>query len=163
MQIRLATAADTNTLAALRVALLEETGGPLPPADRAEMQRLNEAFFLAHSSSSAWSHWLAEAQGQVVAVGSLSFFVRPPYPGNPEGKDAYFLNMYTRPEFRGQRAADRVLKAAIEHAAQRGVCKLILHATEAGRPMYLKAGFKPSASYMELALPAAGDEAGLST
>jgi GNAT superfamily N-acetyltransferase len=92
-------------------------------------------------------------QGQAVAVGSMSFFVRPPYPGNPEGKDAYFLNMYTRPEFRGQKAADLVLKAAVAQAAERGVRKIILHATEAGRPMYLKAGFKPSSAYMELVLP----------
>jgi GNAT superfamily N-acetyltransferase len=155
MHIRLATEADASTLARLRVALLEETGGALSPHERAEMLRLNEAFFLQNARTQSWCSWLAEVQGQTVAVGTLAFFLRPPYPGNPEGQDAYFLNMYTRPEFRGQHAAQEVLNAAISHARERGVRKLTLHATQAGRPMYLKAGFVPSAAYMELALPPA--------
>ncbi len=152
MHTRLATEEDAPTLAALRVALLEETGGALPAPERAQMLRLNQAFFLQNMRTEAWCSWLAVAQGQAVAVGTLAFFMRPPYPGNPEGKDAYFLNMYTQPEFRGQGAADLVLKAAMTHAAERGVRKLILHATEAGRPMYFKAGFRAVAAYMELAL-----------
>jgi GNAT superfamily N-acetyltransferase len=155
MHTRLAAEADAPILALLRVASLEETGGPLAEPERRDMLRLNEAFFLQHTQSSSWCNWIADVAGQAVAVGTLAFFDRPPYPGNPEGKDAYFLNMYTRPEFRGQGAADLVLKAALAQAAERGVRKVILHATEAGRPMYLKAGFKPSAAYLELTLPAA--------
>ncbi len=159
MQTRLATTTDVATLARFRVALLEETGGALPAAERAEMLRLNEAFFLQHMHTDSWCSWLAEVQGEAVAVGTLAYFLRPPYPGNPQGQDAYFLNMYTRPEFRGRNAAHRVLMAAIAQARERGVRKLILHATEAGRPLYLKAGFAPSLSYMELALPPTAGEA----
>jgi hypothetical protein len=35
------------------------------------------------------------------------------------------------------------------------VCKVILHATEAGRRLYDQLGFKASSAYMELALEGA--------
>jgi GNAT superfamily N-acetyltransferase len=61
---------------------------------------------------------------------------------------------WTRPEARGQGAAPRLLSAALDHARRHGVGKVLLHATEAGRPLYLREGFEPSAAYMELRLPA---------
>jgi GNAT superfamily N-acetyltransferase len=154
MYVRLAAEADIATVASLRVALLEEAGAEMSAREREEMQRLNEDFLLRHVSSPEWHHWLAEAEGQAVAVGSMVFFLRPPYPGNPEGRDAYFLNMYTLPGYRGRGAAYLILQAAIQHAAALGVRKLILHATEAGQPMYLNAGFVPSTAYMELRIAA---------
>jgi GNAT superfamily N-acetyltransferase len=155
MHVRLATPADHAALARLRVALLEETGAPLSAQERDEMLRLNEAFFLRHGRSRDWRNWLVEDAGQAVCAGTLAFLLRPPYPGNPQGKDAYFLNMYTLPSHRGRGAARLVLQAAIEHARRRGVRKLVLHATEAGRPLYAKAGFLPSAAYMELSIATA--------
>ena len=155
MQVRLATEADIVVLASLRVALLEETGASMSERERAEMQQLNEDFFLRHIRSEEWCNWLVVAADHAVAIGTLAFFMRPPYVGNPEGKDAYFLNGYTLPAYRGRGAARLILQAAIQRASERGVRKLILHATEAGRPIYSKAGFVPSAAYMELNIAAA--------
>lgn len=152
MQIRTVTAGDIPVLAGLRLALLEETGGVLGAADRGTLTQANEAFFRENLGSSLWQSWVAEIGGETIAVGTLAFFLRPPYPGNPEGIDAYFLNMYTLPLHRGKGAAGAILQAALACARQRGARKLILHATEAGRPMYAKVGFLASSSYMELAI-----------
>ncbi|MCI4431151.1 MAG: GNAT family N-acetyltransferase [Burkholderiales bacterium] len=154
MQVRLATEADIVVLARLRVALLEETGASMSEHERTEMQRLNEDFFLRQIRSQEWCNWLVVAADHAVAVGTLAFFMRPPYVGNPQGKEAYFLNTYTLPAHRRRGAAQLILQAAIQRASELGVRKLILHATEAGRPMYSKAGFVPSAAYMELNIAA---------
>lgn len=161
MQVLRATAAHVPDLARLRLALLEETGGPLAEPERQRMLKLNEAFFRDQLGSPLWQDWVAiggeggdGSNGRVCAIGAMAFLLRPPYPGNPEGKDAYLLNMYTAPGFRGQGAAGAILGAALADAQARGVRKIILHATEAGRRLYLKLGFLPSSAYMELVLQA---------
>lgn len=163
MRIRPLDAADVPVAARLRIELLEETGGALPPAERQALLEANQAFFLRHLGSPAWQSWVAEfdptlapaaapASPVVGAIGTLAFFERPPYPGNPLGRDAYLLNMFTAPAYRGKGAARAIVQAVIGEAHRRGVRKLILHATEAGRPIYAEAGFGPSTAYMELAL-----------
>lgn len=152
MQILRAQALHVPALARLRVALLEETGGPLAGPLREEMRALNEAFFQQHLEADAWQDWVAVDGNDVVACGALAFLLRPPYPGNLQGRDAYLLNMYTAPAWRGRGTAMALLDAMLADARERGVRKLILHATEAGRRLYVKLGFKASAAYMELAL-----------
>lgn len=152
MQVRNATDADTAALARLRLALLEETGAPLDAAARTELLHSNAVFFRENLGSPLWRSWLVDADGEVVAIGTLAFFERPPYPGNAKGVDAYLLNMYTLPSHRGQGAAGAILQAALACARERGAGKLILHASEAGRALYSKAGFQPSSAYMELDL-----------
>jgi ribosomal protein S18 acetylase RimI-like enzyme len=143
---------DAAALTRMRLALLEETGGELDAAEHAALLQSNEAFFRAHMADSAWSHWCVEQGGAMVAVGTLAILERPPYPGNPQGMDAYLLNIYTVPEFRGRGAANAIVAAALVHAQACGVRKLILHATEAGRRMYEKLGFLASSAYMEISL-----------
>lgn len=155
MQVLRAQASHVADLARLRMALLEETGGALPEPQRAEMQALNEAFFRQHLHSGTWQDWVAVDGHQVCACGAMAFLQRPPYPGNPQGQDAYLLNMYTAPAWRGQGAARAILEAALADARGRGVRKVILHATEAGRRLYVKLGFLASSAYMEVALEAA--------
>ena len=95
LTIRTATAADLPALARLRLALLQETGAALDAAAQAELLALNEAFFREQLGSPQWQHWVAEDGGAIVAIGTLALFLRPPYPGNLAGRDAYLLNMYT--------------------------------------------------------------------
>lgn len=140
-------------LARLRLALLEETGGALDAAARQDMLVRNEAFFHQHLGSPLWQDWVVLDGSEVIAIGALAFLNRPPYPGNPEGRDAYLLNMYTLPAHRGRGAAHALLQALLDDAKARGVRKVILHATEAGRRIYRQLGFEASSAYMELAIP----------
>jgi GNAT superfamily N-acetyltransferase len=60
------------------------------------------------------------------------------------------MNMYTVPEWRGQGIAAALLARAISFVKGRNVRCIRLHATQAGKLMYLKAGFALKASAMEL-------------
>jgi GNAT superfamily N-acetyltransferase len=152
MQILPSTPAHAPALAELRLALLEETGGVLDPPLRLNMLELNQAFFKAHVQSPLWQDWVAVLNGQVCSMGAMAFLLRAPYPGNPEGRDAYLLNMYTAPAYRGRGLARAIVHEALADARARGVRKVILHATEAGRRLYDKVGFLSSTAYMEFAL-----------
>lgn len=150
MQIIPAEPSHIPTIAQLRVALLEETGGALPVLEREALLQSNQAFYRDSLASPDW-HTLVAVFGDVIgAAGSLALWRRPPYPGNPSGLDAYILNMYTLPAFRGRGAATAIVRAMLAHAAVLKVPKVVLHATEAGRPIYTKVGFLPSGAYMEL-------------
>ena len=54
------------------------------------------------------------------------------------------VNVYTEPEFRRQGIARRLLTTMLEWAAQNGVDSVILHATDAARPLYASLGFEPT-------------------
>lgn len=53
------------------------------------------------------------------------------------------MNMYTRPEYRRQGIARRMLDILIKDAKARGVSFITLEATPMSRPLYEKAGFVP--------------------
>lgn len=155
--VRVAHAADASALAALRVALLEETGGPLAPDEREGLREANEVFLRetlgSFDEASEWSTWVIDGNdGVPVAMCSVVIWKRPPYPGNLAGLDAYLLNMFTLPSHRGQGMAHALLQAALSDTRRRGASKLVLHATEAGRAIYAPAGFEASGAYMELRL-----------
>ena len=60
---------------------------------------------------------------------------------NPSGNKAYIMNMYTRPEYRRQGIARKLLTILINDAKARGVSFITLEATKMGRPLYENAGF----------------------
>lgn len=93
--------------------------------------------------------WLVEVEGQPVACGTLAFFVRPPYPGNLSGREAYLLNMYTRPDWRKRGMASALLEAMASCACGLQLGKLWLHASEEGRPLYERLGFAGNPAYLE--------------
>ena len=154
MIIRQARAVDIPALVALRMQLFCEVGElASPQADPALWQATVDYFTRAMSEEGALS-WLAEVDKQVVAAGTLAMFVRPPYPGNLAGKEAYLLNMYTLPDYRKQGTASALLDAMAAEAIARRFGKVWLHASEAGRPLYERIGFVANPAYMEWQPPA---------
>ena len=49
--------------------------------------------------------------------------------------------MFTKPEYRGKGIATRLFEMTVAEAQKRGCGKVVLHATDMGRPIYEKFGF----------------------
>jgi len=79
-------------------------------------------------------------------------FRRPPYPKSLSGVDAYIMNMFTVPEWRGKGIGGDLLDHCIQYCKDNGVGRIWLHASEAGRSLYIKKGFVDKKSEMELIL-----------
>ena len=60
--------------------------------------------------------------------------------------------MYVNPADRGRGIARALFDACIASVPEDGVRRVVLHATDAGRPLYEKAGFRPNDDWMELRL-----------
>jgi GNAT superfamily N-acetyltransferase len=86
---------------------------------------------------------VAEAGGGLVAANGLVTFLKPPTILGGTGRIGYISNVYTLPEWRGQGIAGRLIELLIERARQDGVDKLILTATDLGKGVYERVGFKP--------------------
>jgi GNAT superfamily N-acetyltransferase len=54
------------------------------------------------------------------------------------------VNVYTEPECRGQGVARALMRALMKWASELGSDRIVLHASDAGRPLYVSLGFSPT-------------------
>lgn len=69
---------------------------------------------------------------------------------NPSGYKAYIMNMYTSPAYRRRGIAYKILDLLVNEARNKNISCISLEATDMGRPLYEKYGFKKMNSEMEL-------------
>jgi GNAT superfamily N-acetyltransferase len=88
--------------------------------------------------------WLAEADGAPVACTVLLLLAMPPNAKRLERRRGIVTNVYTYPEYRRQGIARHLMQMLIAEAKDRGVHRLMLWASDMGRPLYEDLGFEPS-------------------
>ena len=93
---------------------------------------------------------LAMDGDKVIGCASMSFMRIMPTFSHPTGKRAHLMNVYTSKEYRRQGIAEKMVKMLIDITWQRGATEISLDATETGRPLYEKLGFKDSTECMVL-------------
>jgi len=152
--IRPATAADQATLVEFRLAMFADMAARRPraeavsPTDPAAVREANERWLDEHFGRDFIS-WIAELDGRPVASAGLLWFAHPPGPVNPGGREAYILNVYTRPEARRMGLAGALMERLVEEARAAGVRRIWLRTSEEGRPLYEAMGFR-TGDYLEL-------------
>ncbi|MEH2142223.1 GNAT family N-acetyltransferase [Nostoc sp.] len=87
---------------------------------------------------------------QIIATSGLVFFQRPPYNSNLSGLEAYVMNVYTIPMWRGQGIPTALLKEIISFVRATEAKRLWLHATEDGKRIYEKLSFVSTSKEMEI-------------
>jgi GNAT superfamily N-acetyltransferase len=141
VSIRRAALADLDVLVRLRLAMLDEINAQGIPTNVQKLAAANRRYFAQRIPDEQYVGWLAEAGGQVVATAGLVFFERPPGVQNLSGIEAYVLNVYTLPDWRGRGIAAQIVEALIAYARTTSIRRLWLHATPDGAHIYQRAGF----------------------
>ena len=149
----------------IRPALLDEA--PLIVAHRramfAEIRQLPAEQLDAMEA--AFGPWLAEqlkrgdyrgwfgaiTSGQVVAGAGVWLMDWPPHMMHAEPRRANILNVYVQPNYRRRGLARALTETALDWCRQQGVRMVILHTSDAGRPIYEALGFR-STNEMSLLL-----------
>lgn len=145
-----ATLADLDDLAALRVEMLCEEAAR-DDAFRRTLYQSTRAFLHAGMDTGGVAACLVRNDaGEPVAGGCANYFFLPPNDWCPTGHTAYIGNLYTRPAWRGQGVAGRLLEALLADARARGCERVLLNTSEAGRGLYERFGFEPSDTAMAL-------------
>jgi ribosomal protein S18 acetylase RimI-like enzyme len=151
--VRRATLDDIDDLVRLRLALLREMGA-LVDADDAPLAEAIRSYLAADLPAGRFIVWVGTSEdGAVIACGGLVFLQKPPSPSNHSGREAYIMNMYTAPEWRGRGLATRLFDALMGDAREASVRLVRLHATEDGRALYERVGFRLVGNEMALRLP----------
>ncbi|MEH1866080.1 MAG: GNAT family N-acetyltransferase [Nostoc sp.] len=148
--LRQANLQDLEALIQLRLELLREVGEIKGDSDTANLAEANRKYLGEKMPLGEFLAWVAEVDSQIVATSGLVFFQRPPYNGNLSGLEAYIMNVYTIPMWRGQGIATALLKEIITFMRATEAKRLWLHATEDGKRIYKKLDFVLTSKEMEI-------------
>jgi len=138
---RQATTADLELLARTRVEFMADAHPDMTESLKCEMYLQNRAYLEESLHDGSFTAYLAFDGDDLAGTSGVNFYKTPPNPPNPTGKTAYISNMYSKPAYRGRGIATRLFALTMDEAKRRGCGKVILHATDMGRPIYEKYGF----------------------
>ncbi len=152
MRIREASERDLDVVAELRLQFLAEHRGIDATELPAGFGTTTLEFLRRHAESSTGRSWLAEHDGVAVGVVTMLLLDLAPRPEDASGSEGYLINMYVTPAHRRRGIGRELLGACRRVADELGLRRLLLYATDDGRPLYERAGFAPNPSSMELRL-----------
>ncbi len=148
MIYRIAAIDEIDMLVELRKQQLVDEG---ISADK-DIDKELHCFFMNKMNARTLVEWVAEDNDVIIATAAIVFYEFPPTYTNKSGIKGYITNMYTLPAYRGRGIASLLLDELVSEAKERKVEKLWLGASEMGRPVYLKYGFKETNEWLELNL-----------
>ena len=148
VEIRRATLADLELLMEWRMTVLHEVfsvplSDPMP-----ELEQKNRRYYQTALPTEGHIACFAYVDNEIAGCGGVCLYQEMPSPDNPSGGCAYLMNIYTRPEFRGQGAGKKIVSWLIDQATQRGITKIYLETSITGRSLYQEMGFTDMCGYM---------------
>ena len=146
--VRPATVADISVLAHHRASMFHDMG-TLPVHQMAALEAATASYLRDAMPSGEYLAWVAEApDAHPPIVGGAGVQLRSilprPRPGHEDlelGPEAIVLNVYVESSWRRRGAADALMRALLQELAQRGIRRVVLHASEDGRRLYERLGF----------------------
>ena len=143
LNYRKATLKDIDLLTKSRIEVLRAANGLSDDADMTEVKHQSYEYYRKALHDNTHTAYLVFNSDRFAGAGGISYYQVMPTFRNPSGNKAYIMNIYTRPEYRRQGIARRMLDILIKDAKARGISFITLEATPMGRPLYEKAGFVP--------------------
>jgi predicted GNAT family acetyltransferase len=86
--------------------------------------------------------WIATEEDEIISVAMVCYYQLLPTISNKKGKTGYIQNVFTLPNYRGRGYATELMNKIIVDAKERNVGRLLLSASDMGRPIYEKIGFE---------------------
>ena len=140
--IRMATINDIDSLVKLRIKLLNEAKKNIGNYNWDKYSQTLKCYYNDGLLNGDVVAFLAEENENIVAISIMCFYNICPSLFNLDGKIALITDMYTVPEYRNKGLGSRLLSNIMERAKNLGYTKVTLNATDAGRRLYEKYGFK---------------------
>ena len=150
--VRQAHAIDIPVLARHRAAMFRDMGQLVSHQEQA-LERATASYLQEALPRGDYVAWVAEqhATPPRSIVGGAGVQLRPILPrpriGAEElelGPEAIVLNVYVEPEWRRRGVADALMRAVLDALGERGIRRVVLHASADGRWLYERLGFVPT-------------------
>lgn len=95
--------------------------------------------------SKTYLAWVATANtGEIVAGSGLIVIPWPPGPMTIDPRCGFVFNVYTQPAHRKQGLARQLMDAMHDYCRSEGIERLVLNASEFGKPLYEAIGYVPT-------------------
>jgi GNAT superfamily N-acetyltransferase len=149
VRIRLATLTDVAVLTHHRVSMFRDMA-ELPQHAEAELVNASESFFRATVATGEYIAWLAVTNNEPErVVAGAALWLRPMLPrptptGIIQGHEALVANVYTEPDWRRRGIAALLMRHVLDYTREHRVGRVLLHASDDGRPLYESLGFVPT-------------------
>jgi GNAT superfamily N-acetyltransferase len=145
--IRHASSSDAAVIAGHRVDMFCEMGDVPTEALAAELREKSTAALAVALDDGSYIGWLTvDANDRVIA--GAGAHVKPQLPRISHDRTSVatmaaplIVNVYTEPDFRRKGIARGLMKVIQDWAQARGFDRVVLHASDAGRPLYASMGF----------------------
>jgi GNAT superfamily N-acetyltransferase len=128
----------------------EKTGNPADLPVLAEMEIEYSGKLVREIPNGACIAWVVLIGEHIVSSGAVSIVSYVPVPADLSSRIAFLHSIYTEKEYRHRHYARRITQAAADYCRNQGIRRLYLFASDAGRPVYEKAGFVPVPNMMLL-------------
>ncbi len=148
--IRLATADDIATISHHRAQMFVDMG-TLPPPLTSHLEQATRRYLESALPTGEYVGWLAaprDAPEQVIAGAGIQHrrilprvVETPAGPQVMDGREAIVINVYTVPSWRRRGVARALMARLIDDVRAMPVQRLVLHASDEGRPLYEAIGF----------------------
>lgn len=145
-----ATLTDLEILTETRIEVLRAANRLSDDVDMSEVKKQSLEYYQNALRNNTHLAYLIFDEEIFVGTGGISYFQVMPTYHNPTGKKAYIMNMYTNPGYRRQGIAFKTLDLLVTDARKKGITAISLEATDMGRPLYEKYGFRKMNDEMEL-------------
>lgn len=142
---------DVGSFLHLRLKLFYELQEIERDDDVEKLKNSTMEYYLKNIDKTLITYGVIE-KDKIVSIGSLCLFERIPYIENLSGKEGYILNIYTLPEYRKKGYGKEIIKKLIEYSKDIGIKRLWLNASDEGKKLYSKLGFKNKENEMEIFL-----------
>jgi len=135
----------------LRQTFLQESVADISEVTMAAITAQLVEYFPKHTGRD-FITYIAEINGEAVATAFLTIMERPANHSLVTGKSGRISNVYVFPEYRKQGIATQLMNLLAEEARTVGLSYIELSATESGKHVYEKLGYKLRYTEMKLVL-----------
>lgn len=142
IEYRKANIDDIDELVNIRIEFLKEAQNFEPNSDDLVIKESLFNYFNKALNNNSFIAWIAIDDKKIIAICGLCFYTLLPLYGNPSGGNAYITNVYTKSTYRHRGIANYLFEKIIKEAKYLGYTRLCLHATDKGRQLYKKYGFR---------------------
>ena len=94
--------------------------------------------------------WVIRNDDEIIASGAITVVSYAPIPSDLNHNIAFLHSMYTEKSHRQKKCAQKIVERAIQYCQENGISRILLNTSDAGKPIYEKAGFVSSPETMRL-------------
>ncbi len=130
----------------------ESNGNPLSTEVLAQLEQAYAQKLKEQLPDKTCVAWVIDKKETIVASGAVTIISFVPTPVDISHRLAYLHSIYTEKEHRGKQYAHAIIENGLAHCRQMGIKRIVLTASDKGRPIYHELGFRPAADIMRLVL-----------